>query len=236
MMRSIVLLRAFAGLALMGLVACGTPPDLGVEGMRPGIASTGEYARAELRPGVSALYRVVLPEGAPVDMSMRIRTRPGKGRTIDYTGDFRMTVPGGNVAEIAKVLLPGDVDLPFKVLGDAVIFPGSGVLDRKGRTLVTRTRLQSARFEPHDCWAVLGRCASTAIGPDGERISVIVETREEGGFWYSTTRLDPAKMRGARKLLSQRVYSIDRNLLPIDLKIRDLEERPDQSVLLRRIR
>ncbi len=223
-------------LAVLALAACAPPPELTTQNLRPGISSGAEYDRARLRGGLSAKYAYVLPKDAPLTMTMAFRTSNGKNGTINYNGEFSMNIPNGETERVAAALLPKDIDLPFDVRGDSIVFPGSGILDRKGRHLESRTRLSTAIYIPHDCWAVIGLCKSSARGPSGEEVHVVIETSELGGFWRSTTRLDPEKMRGSKKLITQSVYTLDRNLLPIDIKSVDYTERPYATVLIRRAR
>ncbi len=228
--------RLAVGAALMLMAACTPPPELTTQGMRPGISSGADYDKARLRGGLSAGYRAVLAKGAPIDMTMSLRTSNGSKGNINFSDELRLTIPNGSTEKVAQGLLPTDLDYPFEIKGDSIIFKGSGVMDRKGRTLMSRTRLAQGTNTPHDCWAVLGMCKSSIKISNGQEFHIIIDTTERDGFWYTSTRLDPAKMKGSNKLVEKSVYSIDRNLLFIDMKWISFEERPYTPFLIRRTR
>lgn len=222
--------------ATLALAGCFKPQEISTEGMRPGISSGKDYQEAELRPGLRVSYEYVTPPGSPLKMSSSFATRRGDGENIDYSGQLRLFVPGGDAERIAEIMLPPGIDLPFRVSGDSVIFDGEGTVDRMGRHLALTTRLESAVFSPHDCMAVLGTCRSTAVRSDGERVHVIVETTEANGFWRSTTRLDPMQMQGSNRLIARNVFSLDRTMLLIDMRTIDYQTQPIEPVMIRRIK
>lgn len=227
------------GVSLLG--ACAAPPEVTAEGLRPGISSGADYDRARLRPGQSARYAFTLPRNLPSEAGVSItstyRTSAGASGNINFVSEAALTLPFGDLEEVASRMLPPEADLPFELRGNAIVFKGSGIQDRKGRGLTMRTLRTQADFAPHDCMGVLGTCTSTLSVPStGQTLSVIVETTEAGGFWFAEVRLDPAKMRGANKLISRSVFSLDRNLILIDSKTITYDKRPYEPVVVRRVR
>ena len=82
---------------------------------------------------------------------------------------------------------------------------------------------------------MLGICRFSESSEEYGTIHLIAETTEEGGFWRTTTRLDPVKEQ-RDDVIDKAIYSVARDAYPIDYRSVDLWEDPGSVYWLRRVK
>lgn len=220
-------IAAFFLTALMVLSACNTGQTVSFERMnpdavRPGLTSSQIATIPRVPNGLRKRWRLSGSEAfealQPV-MDVRLSRRDGE---VAWTGNLKFRLPGSNLREIARQL-EAATGRKAPIEGDRALVPVAMASDEKGR--ITRFGFfgNVVTYAPHDCQNVVGQCKSLWRDQEGRTRRVVVETRETGGRWFATVRLDPAHNLGSARAIEQRVYSVDRYGLYRDASIIDLE-------------
>lgn len=224
----------FALLTFATLAACAPPgPPISI---RPGIGQTANLDAIRPPSGVSYRYQMQ-SDGIDLPVELRITSRRRSATRYDYRGSLTLTLPAaGNLEEIGALIAQSlDLDeLNVGIEGNRLIVPVSLQTDNRFRSVASSLVLVDSRYDPHDCFAVLGTCRYTAI--EGERsIALVAETTEENGVWRTRTRPDPRKRQpGQQSGIQTLIYSIDENAVLIDMVISSVERGQRSSVVFRR--
>ena len=153
---------------------------------------------------------------------------------MKWRGNFKFRIPGTNVREIARQI-EAATGRKAPVQGDFALLPVTMSSDPMGRVTSFQFLSEMVTYTPHDCQSVVGTCKSLWRNGKGQTRHVIVETKETGGRWFATIRLDPARNLGSARAIEQRVYSLDQFGLYKDAAIIDLEDG-DEPIYLKSVR
>lgn len=212
-------LRVLLGLLALALVAACSDP-LPPASVRPGISSATDLDR--LRPASGVTYRFVLTAtGVPVPGTLQLRSQRINSRTMLYKGALGIPLPAGPEAEEVAALFQSALQREgLAVRGGQLLIPTQTRTDNRFRSTSSALLRQASRFVPHDCFAVLGSCAYTAIRSDGVRARVLSETTESGGIWTTQQRFDPRRAPSElQRIRVTMVYSLGRDGVMRDLAI-----------------
>ena len=229
-------MKIFAILALVLPLgtACTPIPELSSNGMRPGVGQDFDFAKAGHRNGQVVRFTLE-DDDFPFQVSMQSRaTKTGPDR-FRHLGEMRMALPGQDLEGLLRQMGVSIEGAPIKVEKDAIVMPITSVTDGRGRAVESTFMTERYRYRPHDCFAVLGICRFSESSEEYGTIHLIAETTEEGGFWRTTTRLDPVKEQ-RDDVIDKAIYSVARDAYPIDYRSVDLWEDPGSVYWLRRVK
>lgn len=206
------LLRSLAGmLVLVVLSACSDPAE-SIQ-IRPGIGSDVDLERLQPPSGVTYRYSVE-NNGLPVPVLITLKSRKLSRTRYDYRGNVAFTFPDEvNFDEVGNLVADafGVKDIRFR--GNTAVFDIQMRTDNRFRSTSASVLSDSERFEPHDCYGMLGKCAYTVRLPGDVSFKLVTTTTEKDGIWRSTTRAAPENP-GPGVILY--TYSMDRNGVLID--------------------
>ncbi|MEM7438140.1 MAG: hypothetical protein AAF393_00975 [Pseudomonadota bacterium] len=208
--------------------ACNTGQTVSFKKLQPEVIRPGLTAAqiGRVAPVPNGLRKVWQYRGGQAfdtfrpQLDVRLRTA---GNGVAWRGNFKFRIPGANVREIARQI-EAVTGRKAPIEGNFALLPVAMSSDRKGRITSFQFLREKVTYAPHDCQNVVGKCKSLWRDGNGQTRHVIVETREEGGRWFATVRLDPARNLGSARAIEQRVYSVDRYGIYKDASIIDLED------------
>lgn len=217
------------------LVAACTPiPELTSNGMRPGVGSDFDFAKAGHRNGQVVRFRLQDDE-FPFEVTMQSRSTKIGADRFRHVGEMFMALPGQDLEGLLREMGVSIEGVQVAVRDDAIVMPMSSVTDGRGRATESTFMAERFTYRPHDCFAVLGICRFSETSKEYGTVNLIAETTEEGGFWRTTTRLDPAKEQ-RDNVIDKAIYSVAEDAYPIDYRSVDLWEDPGSVFWLRRVK
>ena len=190
-----------AGAILATLTACAYTGPL-----RPGETTAAEIPSRTLPVGKRYAYTMEI-EGLPLSIGLSFVSSRMNEDQMRFDGEATMQVTDATLAEALAAGAAISGGAAPEIADGTVRTKIFLITDNRGRSITGSVFGSTLRYQPHDCFATLGRCTYAAT-EDGERTHFIVETTESGGIWTSVTVGDPRKSPEATGTVTTR-YTLD---------------------------
>lgn len=206
------------------------------DGLRPGVGAGFAFDTVRPRVGQRVIYRFEGGDG-PFEVRGDWRIAAGRGDRFQLKGQIQTIVPGIDLTDTVADFARRFGRSPLQAEGDRLVMPFDAVVDRRMRTISSRSLFDRSTYAPHDCFATLGTCRFTQTDEAGRVRHLVSETTEAGGIWREVRRYDPTRDPGRSTALAMElVYTVDKSALIIDALIADYSEGGVSLLRLRRLR
>jgi hypothetical protein len=182
--------------------------------MRSGVGSEMNFATVKPPTGTRVTYEFA-PGSFPLPTTGVTRIRKSGDNQYLHAGNLVQRITDPSSRKFVEALLKRNPSSAAKLQGNRMLLPVTALTDARNRTIRSSFGGSEVAYAPHDCFATLGECRTTKVSPGKGRENLKVVTTQEGGFWRERTYLVQP---GPDKVVSDSLYSIDRNALIIDMK------------------